>query len=241
MAIDQGPRDIRELLAWCQGRAMPLQSGPGGIPGMTAEDVAGAVGLMFDGKPHFAREVLLQVHWRAAAGPRREFEQLLLGMIRKETLKRMIDYGTAKVAHDEALANYEDSTHHTDRQFTALNALANRARALKSFRFPDQPSMWPRLRDACLAELSHPNHCQACDGRGSVWASVVTDCTACDGKGLVPVSDRQRAQWLKRDESSYRETWRVMYEWLFSVLSAAELAGVREFRARLFGRRDQAA
>jgi len=228
------PRDVRELLAWVKGRAMPMQVGPGGIPGLTAEDVAGAVGMLTPGLP---TRVLIYLHWRESCD-RREFERLILGIIKREALARLIEHGTLKLAHDEALANYEDSTHHTERQHAALHSLADQVRAAKARRFPDQPAMWPRLRDAVLAELAAPNHCPECGGRGECPddAGVPRLCVSCEGRGLVPVSDRQRARWLHRDESSYRESWVVLYEWLYRVLGAAELQAVQEFRQRLFGR-----
>lgn len=219
---------------------MPIVTGPGGIPSLTAEHVAGAVGMMFEGKRHFAADVLLQLHWRAAASSRADFDRMLIGMISKECQARRQAWAEAKASHDEAIANYEDAQHHTERQYSSLNALANRARDLKARTFPDQPAMWPRIRDAVLAELSNPNHCQDCDGRGIVLGkSGIQDCLQCEGRGLVPVSDSQRARWLKRDESTYRDAWRGMYEWLYGVVSAAELAGVRELRNRLFGSNDR--
>jgi hypothetical protein len=63
-------------------------------------------------------------------------------------------------------------------------------------------------------------------------------CSDCEGRGLVPVSDSQRARAIKRDESTYREVWRPIYEWLYRILAAAELAGCQELRKRLFGQRE---
>lgn len=47
-------------------------------------------------------------------------------------------------------------------------------------------------------------------------------CKGCSGYGTVPVSVRRRASALGRDESTYRERWRAVYEWMLQKCSEAE-------------------
>ncbi|MFH7416657.1 hypothetical protein, partial [Pseudomonas syringae group genomosp. 7] len=51
---------------------------------------------------------------------------------------------------------------------------------------------------------------------------LLVPCKVCGGSGLGPVSDRRRAAAIGRDESTYRERWRGVYEWLLDRMSEAE-------------------
>lgn len=51
---------------------------------------------------------------------------------------------------------------------------------------------------------------------------LLVPCKVCGGSRLGAVSDRRRAAALGRDESSYRERWRGVYEWMLQRFSEAE-------------------
>ncbi len=63
--------------------------------------------------------------------------------------------------------------------------------------------------------------------------ALVKVCTACGGSGAVPASDRKRAAALGRDESTYRTTWRGLYEWLLERMGVAERQAATQLQEAL--------
>ncbi len=53
------------------------------------------------------------------------------------------------------------------------------------------------------------------------------------GSGAVPASDRRRAAALGRDESTYRTTWRGLYEWLLERMGVAERQAATQLQEAL--------
>ncbi len=103
--------------------------------------------------------------------------------------------------------------------------------------------MWPSLeletyqsiRKAVIAELRAPRMCGDCRGHGMLRPDDDTfaACTNCSGSGRVAISDRQRGLSLKRDESSFRRTWKEVYEFTFQAVAEAESRGRAELARRL--------
>lgn len=81
----------------------------------------------------------------------------------------------------------------------------------------------PTLAGAIVQELTSKGACRSCGGVGKrVAGEHLLVCPECGGEGVAEVSDRQRAALIGRDESTYRAKWRVVYEWMFDRMSAAE-------------------
>ncbi|MBE0269919.1 hypothetical protein G3H82_11310, partial [Xylella fastidiosa subsp. multiplex] len=94
--------------------------------------------------------------------------------------------------------------------------------------------MLPVLVAAVVDELSTPQLCPCCHGRGERRVgALVKVCTACGGSGAVPASDRKRAAAIGRDESTYRTTWRSLYEWLLDRMGAAERQAATQLQEAL--------
>ncbi|MDD0910508.1 hypothetical protein LOD75_11370, partial [Xylella fastidiosa subsp. multiplex] len=94
--------------------------------------------------------------------------------------------------------------------------------------------MLPVLVAAVVDELSTPQLCPCCHGQGERRVgALVKVCTACGGSGAVPASDRKRAAAIGRDESTYRTTWRGLYEWLLERMGVAERQAATQLQEAL--------
>lgn len=81
----------------------------------------------------------------------------------------------------------------------------------------------PTLAGAVIGEIAKRPHCSACEGKGQAMVGeLLVPCKVCGGSGLGQVSDRRRAAAIGRDESTYRERWRGVYEWLLDRMHEAE-------------------
>lgn len=81
----------------------------------------------------------------------------------------------------------------------------------------------PTRACAVIGEIAKRPHCAACEGRGqAMLGELLVPCKTCGGSSLGAVSDRRRASALGRDESTYRERWRVVYEWMLQRFTEAE-------------------
>lgn len=206
-----------ELVAKLNPGAARLDGGGrGGVPEYTAQDIAAAIGMVAD---VLARNVFCAVWW--PDGGHLTWKQL-------DTQIAMLQFGEWRDRADalvtaqlvQAQAQHREDFVGLDR----AQLLLSRARA----------SMWPPLHDdayrdvrmAVIVELRAPRTCPACNGRGTVRdGDLVIACGGCGGGGKIAVSDAKRASWLKRNESTYRRTWRDVYEWTFTAVSDAEREG----------------
>jgi len=92
----------------------------------------------------------------------------------------------------------------------------------------------PALVAAVIREIGHRSLCGGCGGRGQLTAGeLVVVCQSCGGHGVTPMSDRKRAAAIGRDESTYRERWRGVYEWMLSRMSDAESRAAQQLAAAL--------
>jgi hypothetical protein len=217
-----------ELVAKLNAGSVRLDGGGrGGVPEYTAQDIAAAIGMVDD---VLAREVFCAVWWPDGG---KLVEKKLDAMIAALQFEQWRERADALVTAQIALAQASVAPPN-ERAMAKERAenLLDRARA----------RMWPalsqdpyeRIRTAVIIELRAPRICASCNGRGQiVIGSLIASCSACAGCGRIAVSDVQRASMLKRDESSYRQTWRSVYEWTFALVSEAESTGRAEVACRL--------
>jgi hypothetical protein len=221
-----------ELLAWLETTTVKFDIGRGGIPQLTPQDVAAALGMCSD---KFAVTIYL-----AARG----------GSIDIKSVDAAI-----------AAAQFDEWRNRADRMINAQIMMAQAALAPPHERAERRmdadmklsgakAAMWPHLvesiysamRLALLAELRSNRTCPVCHGRS--WVKVkdshdgkphtaFADCENCLGSGRIPITDRQRAAMLNINESSYRRTWRPVYEWMYRMLNNAIADGHRAFSTAL--------
>lgn len=211
--------NVRKLIARLNPASIRYGAGRGGIPELTPQDIAGALGMVRDG---LGREIFCHLWWPDGARLTQAqlFEHLVHAQF-EEWNRRADILRAAQIAH----------------------YLADDPARAKSQLAAARNQMWPgiaghtiyrMIRLAVLLEISSPNLCEACGGRGEVRrGSLTIACDECHGEGRQGRSDRQRAASIHRDVSNYVRTWRGPYEWLYEHCRDAEDKAVHQFEAAL--------
>ena len=210
------------LLARLNAKNARFDIGSGGTPELTPSMIAGVIALVTAG---LGRELLCRLWWPDGAQlSESDIDQLLCEAQLGEWRERMDAMVTAQLA-----VAYAENQPLAARQRAGNRLDAARAR------------MWPRIgpgscyadiRRAVLAEMTAECLCGGCNGRSfTVVDGKVALCSSCKGSGKARVSDRSRASAIGRDESTYRDAWRPVYEWTLhlcqDVLTPAEEAFAR--------------
>ncbi|MGY0329679.1 hypothetical protein ACWWAE_05940 [Xylella fastidiosa subsp. multiplex] len=225
--------DPRRLLARLNPSTIRYDTLPGGVPELTAQDIAHALGLVPAG---LGREVLEACWWPDGAalrrGPLRDAAVALVVPEIRRQQQRLLEART-DVGIVKACMGWTRAT--TSAQQAALRRAEERLDKLKAHLWPQATlEMLPVLVAAVVDELSTPQLCPCCHGRGERRVgALVKVCTACGGSGAVPASDRKRAAAIGRDESTYRTTWRGLYEWLLERMGVAERQAATQLQEAL--------
>lgn len=214
-----------ELMARLNPPNIRFDIGRGGLPELTAQDIAAAIGLM---QPGLGRELICRLWWPDGAklAPK-EIDRLLMDAQFEEWKDRMDAVVTAQI---------KERVH---------KGLPSHGRALAELETA-QARMWPHIggdsryddvRMAVLAEMSAACRCTTCKGRRFVLTDAkITKCQACDGTGRVQVSGRARAEMLRTDVANYSRRWRSVYEWTLDLCTELVGPACKEFE-RIAGRR----
>lgn len=214
--------NARELMARLGPTTVKFDIGRGGKPDLTNQDIAAALGMVPAG---LGRELLEACWWPDGAALRRhKLRDAVIALVQPELLKQQrrladarTELGIAQVCMGWAGAVTAAQRAERDRAATRLGQVKAQcwpASTLESL---------PTLAAAVIDEIAKCSHCPACEGRKEVPSGEVRlQCKACEGSGVVPISDRRRAAAIGRDESSYRERWRGVYEWLLARMSESE-------------------
>lgn len=214
--------DVRELLARLNPANVKFDTGRGGLPELTNQDIAGALAFIPAG---LGREVFIACHWPDGAKLSRRritgmFQQLALTEWRKR-INRMTD---AKVDHGIAVSIRRWQGAETAEQRAEVRRTQVRIDSARAELWPDSvPEMLPALLHAIVDELACPKNCATCQGRGAVIASeLLVACTDCEGTGHSKNSDLWRAKRIGKDSANFRRDWRACYQWLFDRMRDAE-------------------
>lgn len=224
--------DVRKLLARLNPASVQYGGTRGGYGGTTAQDIAGALGMVPFG---LGREVMCAIWWPDGArlAPDKldaSIAQHVRGEMDRRARRQQIARLDLHIAQENAHAR-NALTAEDRREIQRLEKRAADARALV---WPYDAEMHVRIRRAALQELAYPNHCRACGGTGETQVGALkVGCKPCDSRGTVPVSDRNRAERIGRDESNYRRAWRGLYEYVYQLMHDAEAEAVRQLRDAL--------
>lgn len=225
--------NVRELLGRLNPQTVKFDSGRGGIPELTNQDIAGALAFVPAG---LGRELLEACWWPDGAARRRNrLRDEVVALVQPELRRQWqllaearTDYGLAV-----ACAGWAGTV--------TVEQLRERERAQAKLE-QVQAQCWPKtaleslptLAHAVIGEIARRNLCPDCSGHGQRFAGdLVVVCVTCSGHGVVPISDRRRAASIGRDESVYRRNWRGLYEWLLVRMRDAESEAAAKFASAL--------
>ena len=204
---------IDEKLAMLNPATCRFDLGRGGIPALTPQDLAAAIGMTPDG---LGRELLIASGWPDASDTRR-----IVGLacaLAEVEMRRQVEERTREGMR-YALDRWHDG---------------HRARPMQAI--PGWPrtacERMPAIAVACAAEATQRALCPDCDGRGHRMLDALSvPCTTCRASGIVPVSDRARARMIGIDESTYRrDGWALVYGWMLRTMMDALLDARRSLR-----------
>jgi len=226
--------DVREMLARLNPANIKFDIGRGGMPDLTPQDIAAALAFVPAG---LGREVFARLWWPDGArlSPH-ELDRQISNLVHAEAQRRHNAYFEVR----SRLHQHEEVLHRQnavrDEQRVELHRLLRAVAMAKRDLWPHQPEMHVVVREAVLREIAHPQLCSHCAGRGTVMDdNLLVICPKCEGARIVPMSDRSRAERVGRDESSYRASWKLLYEWLLGRLRDAESQAAAHLRAALRG------
>lgn len=207
-----------EMLGRLNPATIRYNTGRGGLPELTAQDIAGAIAFVPAG---LGREMLLAVGWPDGANMRRVMEL------------------ACDLAHAELQRQHEAITR---------AGIAHSIDSWNKRRVPAKPALaqhWPRTSHerlpaivaACVDEIAKPNHCASCEGRGEIHrGDLKVMCPQCGGSGIVPVSDRKRAAAMGLSHQTYSERgWDRVYNWMLSAMRDSYYPAARALNAALAG------
>lgn len=212
----------RRLMGRLNASTVRFDIGRGGIPEITQQDIAASLAFVDD---KIAREIFCAV-WapELARLSRAEILAHLRGHVLKEYAARHQAAAVLKLELHIFESNLaaKASLSHAERR--ALEGLRAELRVAKARQWPAEPAVYPKICAAVIAELAGAMQCGKCHGRGFTMVDKLRQvCVDCGGHGLASATDAQRALWIGKagddsrggvDSSSYRHTWRPVYEWV---------------------------
>ena len=213
---------IGRLIARLNPSTVRFDVGVGGIPELTAQDVAAALGMV----RHDLGARLLQVAYGDAHGAElQRTRDLLCDAQRDEWLRREHRVSTAAAALGGAgrPAGYRERREFDD-------ARADRwPRWITDVSAGETNPLYATVRAGVLTEVRQPMRCHACAGRGEVLVDgLVSVCSICRGTGYSAASSRGRARLLGIAEGPYRRNWQSVYEWTLEACGQAMDSAARD-------------
>lgn len=214
--------NVRELMARLGPSTVKFDTGRGGTPDLTNQDIAAALGMVPAG---LGRELLEACWWPDGAALRRhKLRDAVIALVTPELRRQQRKLADARTELGLAEVCMGWAGAVTAEQRAERDRAAHRLGQIKAQCWPISTlESLPTLAAAVISEIAKRPHCQACEGRGEVMSGELrVVCKICGGSGLAGVSDRRRAASIGRDEAGYRRTWKPVYEWLLGKMQEAE-------------------
>lgn len=202
---------LARKMAWLNPAHVKFDVGAGGgVPLMTPQDVAAAIGMVPDG---LGRELLLAVHWPDAA--KRTRARLLELM----TIEQLCEHNAREQAMYRALCQIATADARDKVRVTTAYRAAHAARwPMMVIKYEPLTLAEPyqHIRLAVIEELTHPRQCPVCGGRDlRDRAGQAKTCERCLDSGIVRFGPTWRAGRLRMRREAYLERWQAPYQWLF--------------------------
>lgn len=223
--------DVRKLLARLNPGSLQYGVSRGGVPELTSQDIAGALGMVRD---EFAREVFCALWW--PDGARLTHDALDIALRNKQLAEWMRRQRTlvaarlgAHLAQEEADGTH-GGIHNVRRSLAHARAEAEEAKANA---WPAYGERYKLIRAAVLNELAAPRACKHCAGRGHVRTeALVSACHACNGTGQARGSERSRAEAIDVGHANYAR-WAGVYQWTFDLCARADRKAAEALEEKL--------
>lgn len=225
--------NVRELMARFGPTTVKFDTGGGGVPALTTQDIAAALAYVPAG---LGRELLEALWWPESASRRRDYlRQAVIGLVAPEFNRQQVALSAARTEFGIAKAcmgwGGGSVTEMQRRELARAEAKFEAVRALS----------WPVgtmeqlgvLAGAVIAEMASARCCEACDGRKTVPADAgagAEKCEACAGSGVRPLSGRKRAAAIGADCSAFNRFWNPVYLWMLERMRQAEQDAATQFR-----------
>lgn len=207
--------DVRELLARLNPANVKFDTGRGGLPELTNQDIAGALAFVPAG---LGRELLIACYW--PDGARLSYRKLLEGvarLVRPEVMRQSKDLSEAHL--DLQMVNAAiafGGGHMTACQRMEKEAKERRLSWVRGLTWPKNiGDHLAALSMAIVGELAAGHLCSSCMGRREILdGATIKLCAACKGTGRSSAPDMQRAKALEIDSRAFVRLWKPAYEWL---------------------------
>jgi len=219
---------VGKMMARLNPKNVRFDVGSGGIPELTPQDIAAALGMVEDG---IGREMLCQVWWPDGAKlTEAHLHEVLADAQRQEWQRR------------------------EDEMLNAMLAVAQRGDRARGIYASAHSHRWPRLihvkmemafvapgyqkiRMAVIKEMQGAGLCPSCHGRTLVISEQgrVSACPSCLGSGHQTISSRARAEACRIDWKTFHDDWQRVYEWTAELCSQSLLRAHRQFVAAIGG------
>lgn len=225
--------NVRELMARLGPSTVIFDTGRGGTPDLTNQDIAAALGMV---PPGLGRELLETCWWPDGAALRRHrLRDAVIALVTPELRRQQHELADARTSLGLAEVCLGWSGAVTAQQRAERDRASNWLGQVKGQCWPISTlESLPTLAAAVVGEISKRPTCCSCEGSGEVAAGeLMVICKACSGSGLGQLSDRRRAAALGRDEAGYRRTWRPVYEWMLDKMQEAEQEAAWHMRSAL--------
>lgn len=222
--------DARELMARLGPTTVKFDTGRGGTPDLTNQDIAAALAMVPGG---LGRELLEALWWPESGNRRRDrLRQAIIALVQPVYLSQLGALNKARTEHGIAKAcmGWGGSvvTDVQRKELRRTEAQLEEARAL----------CWPNntmeqlgvLAGAVFNEMASAGACKACGGSKVQHledGSGVVACENCNGSGCEPMSGRKRAAAIGADWSAYSRFWQPVYAWMLEHMREAEGEAVR--------------
>lgn len=222
-----------EMLARLNPATVRFDVGRGGLPELTAQDVAAAVAAVPAG---IGRDLMCFLYWpdQVAVTPKALDRTMFDLQLAEHSSREMAMYrALAAVACEdhagrkEALARQYSRTHL--QRWPKLQAKADTG---------EMAPQWALIRVSVLDELKHPKKCPDCEGEGAVTKrtdGVITKrmCERCAGSATVRQGTSWRAKKLKLSPAAFCDRWASPYEWMYTHAKDELSRADRSFYAAL--------
>jgi hypothetical protein len=214
--------NIRKIMGRLNPRCGSMDGGRGGIPEITPQDLAAAIGMARD---EIGREIFCFAWWPDGAKlTQDDVHDRLHRMLLDEFSSRFKALSTAKL--ELHMLESSDSKRMSNRAVIAARDAVDTA---AKEAWPRSMEKYHSIVDAVLMEICAPRQCPHCNGRAhTMHGALAVKCPRCKGRGTVPLNKSWRARQLDVGDTAYRSIWRQPYEWLYSFAAEHEAVAAQQ-------------